>query len=290
MASHRDYLLSGYPHHRHRHGLLIRPLITPYLQSPARQKCQRTEAGERGNYWHADASAWCCYARCKIHEGVSWCLAWKWCSLRDDVAAGRRQFASKQSVDQCVKPPPPPAWIMQPPRLADAAERDYFTLRGWSLCKNNWKEPRSMLMSSTNELPISMGNSCNYCEQYTRASSGMMLVSKPGNHLNVCWFNFAVILHHHKFWLHRQFLLHSETKKWWVMVARCYCCRFVLNSKRLLSTSCNNKCSMTASSIFHGVIPDAFWSSRIVCVKIKQTLNNELKFHIVVIVNVCQVR
>jgi hypothetical protein len=28
-----------------------------------------------------------------------------------------------------VKPPPPPAWIMQPPRLADTAERDYFTLR-----------------------------------------------------------------------------------------------------------------------------------------------------------------
>ena len=37
-------------------------------------------------------------------------------ALRDDVAAGRRQFyASKQSVGQCVKPPPPPAWIMQPP-------------------------------------------------------------------------------------------------------------------------------------------------------------------------------
>ena len=36
-------------------------------------------------------------------------------ALRDDVAAGRRQFCtSKQSVDQCVKPPPP-AWIMQPP-------------------------------------------------------------------------------------------------------------------------------------------------------------------------------
>ena len=37
------------------HGLLIITVITPYLQSPARQKCQRTEA-ERGNYWHADAS------------------------------------------------------------------------------------------------------------------------------------------------------------------------------------------------------------------------------------------
>ena len=37
-------------------------------------------------------------------------------ALRDDVAAGRRPVCtSKQSVSQCVKPPPPPAWIMQPP-------------------------------------------------------------------------------------------------------------------------------------------------------------------------------
>ena len=35
---------------------------------------------------------------------------------------------SKQSVVS-VKPLPPPAWIMQPPRLADTAEWDYFTLR-----------------------------------------------------------------------------------------------------------------------------------------------------------------
>ena len=35
----------------------------------------------------------------------------------------------RKSVSQCVKPPPPPAWIMQPPRLADTFERDYFTLR-----------------------------------------------------------------------------------------------------------------------------------------------------------------
>ena len=39
-------------------------------------------------------------------------------ALRDDVAAGRRRHIVKQSVSQCVKPPPPPAWIMQPPRLA----------------------------------------------------------------------------------------------------------------------------------------------------------------------------
>ena len=51
-------------------------------------------------------------------------------ALRDDVAAGFVVgCTSKQSVDRCVKPPPPPAWIMQPPRLADTAERDYFTLQ-----------------------------------------------------------------------------------------------------------------------------------------------------------------
>ena len=37
-------------------------------------------------------------------------------------------FAHQSSLaGQCVKPPPPPAWIMQP-RLADTAEQDYFTL------------------------------------------------------------------------------------------------------------------------------------------------------------------
>ena len=51
-------------------------------------------------------------------------------ALRDDVAAGRRRLhIKKQSVSQCVKPSPPPAWIMQPSRLADTAERDYFTPR-----------------------------------------------------------------------------------------------------------------------------------------------------------------
>ena len=38
-------------------------VITPLPTKPSAQKCQRTEAGERGNYWHADASAWCCRAR-----------------------------------------------------------------------------------------------------------------------------------------------------------------------------------------------------------------------------------
>ena len=40
-------------------------------------------------------------------------------ALRDDAAAGRRRHTLSVSR---VKPPPPPAWIMQPPRLADTAE------------------------------------------------------------------------------------------------------------------------------------------------------------------------
>ena len=36
---------------------------------------------------------------------------------------------SKQSVSQCVKPPPPPADRRVSPDRADTAERDYFTLR-----------------------------------------------------------------------------------------------------------------------------------------------------------------
>ena len=87
------------------HGLLIITVITPLLQSPARQKCQRTEAGERGNYWPPNTSAWCCCARCKMRR-VSWCWSWKWCSAWW-CCRWSSSVASKQSVSQCVKPPPP---------------------------------------------------------------------------------------------------------------------------------------------------------------------------------------
>ena len=50
-------------------------------------------------------------------------------ALRDDVAAGRRRLHIKAVCQSVRAKPPPPAWIMQPPRLADTAERDYFTLR-----------------------------------------------------------------------------------------------------------------------------------------------------------------
>ena len=64
---------------------------------------------------------------------------------------------SKQSVSQCVKPPPPPAWIMQPPPwLADTMNGIISAARERliTLCKNNWKEPRSILMSSADRVAL----------------------------------------------------------------------------------------------------------------------------------------
>ena len=59
---------------------------------------------------------------------------------------------SKQSVSQCVKPPPPPAWIMQP-RLADTAERDYFTLRERLITMQKQLEgTQKLLMSSADRV------------------------------------------------------------------------------------------------------------------------------------------
>ena len=82
---------------------------------------------------------------------------------------------SKQSVSQCVKPPrrsgvdnaASPDWqtplngLFHPQREAD------------HYAKTTGRNPGRHINEQEIELPISMGNSCNYCEQYTRASSGV---------------------------------------------------------------------------------------------------------------------
>ena len=96
-------------------------------------------------------------------------------ALRDDVAAGRLPVAlSKQSVSQCVKPPPPPAWIMQPPPDWQTPLNGLFHPQREAdhHAKTTGRNPEVYYRRKEIELPISMGNSCNYCEQYTRASSG----------------------------------------------------------------------------------------------------------------------
>ena len=151
--SHRDYLRSGYLHHR-------LPVMggNHYRDNAITYKTQRDKKCEELKLANAAITDMQMRQRdvatldAKYTKELADAKAEN-DALRDDVAAGRRQFAHQAvSVDQCVKPPPP-AWIMQPPpRLADTAERDYFTLReGLITGKNNWKA-RSILMSGADRV------------------------------------------------------------------------------------------------------------------------------------------
>ena len=118
---------------------------------------------------------------------------------------------------------------------------------------------RSILMSSVAELPISMGNSCNYCE-HIRASSGDITFQliKPSNPFtNVCWVSVLTTFSAPpQILLHRCFLRSiPETKKWCVMVS------FGATAAGLFWTvnvcwahPVISRASAVASSIFHGVI------------------------------------
>ena len=79
-----------------------------------------------------------------------------------DVAAGRR-LLHIEAVCQSVCEATTASGVdnAASPRLADTAERDYFTLRERLITmQNNWKEPRSILMSSADRVAqASMGNS-----------------------------------------------------------------------------------------------------------------------------------
>ena len=64
----------------------------------------------------------------------------------DDVAAGRRRLHIKavcQSVREATTPPP--AWIMQLPRLADTAERNVSTRERLITMQNNWKRTQKYI-------------------------------------------------------------------------------------------------------------------------------------------------
>ena len=151
---HRDYSGSGYPPSSACHALKTITVITPLPTKPSATKMPENWSWRTRHYWHADASAWCCCcARCKIHEELADAKAEN-DALRDDAAAGRRRLHDNSPTGQCVKPPLPPAWIMQPPLTGRHRWTDYFTLRERliTMQENNWKEPRSILTSSVDRV------------------------------------------------------------------------------------------------------------------------------------------
>ena len=59
---------------------------------------------------------------------------------------------SKQSVSQCVKPPPPPAWTYSLPDWQTPLNGIISPRERLITMQNNWKEPRSILMSSADRV------------------------------------------------------------------------------------------------------------------------------------------
>ena len=161
-------------------------------------------------------------------------------ALHDDVAAGRRRLhQSSLSVSALNRTASgvdnqPPDWQTPLNGIISPSER------GWSLCKNNWKEPRSILMSDAMDAHID-GQLMQllWAIHALPAEYKCLKVIKPSNPFtNVCWVSVLTT-----FSAPPQILAASTTffcpiqkrrnDGWWFLW--CYCCRFVLNSKRLLS-------------------------------------------------------
>ena len=214
-------------------------------KAPARQKCQRAEAGERGNYWHANASAWCCCARCKIHEELADAKAEN-DALRDDVAAGRRRLHIK-AVCQSVREATTASGVdnAASPRLADTAERDYFTLKERLITMQKQLEGTQKYINEriADRVALIDGQLIQLLwaiHALPAEYKCKVIVNNPFT--NVCWVSvLRIFCAATNFGCIDDFLLPNSRNRemmgdgflW------CYCCRFVLNSKRLLSTSCN---------------------------------------------------
>ena len=126
--SHR-YLRSGYLHHRH-----LSWAVNHYRDNAITYKAQRDKNARELKLANAAITDMqmrqrdVCCARCKIPEELADAKAEN-DALRDDVAAGRRRLHIK-AVCQSVREATTASGVDNAaPRLADTAERDYFTLR-----------------------------------------------------------------------------------------------------------------------------------------------------------------
>ena len=133
------------------HGLLIITIDNAITYKTQRDKYQRTETGERGNYWHADASRWCYTLDTKyLKEELADAKAEN-DALRDDVAAGRRQLHIKAVCQSVREAHHYPAWIMQPPPTGRHRWTGLFhPQKRLITMQKQLEEPRSILMSSAN--------------------------------------------------------------------------------------------------------------------------------------------
>ena len=113
--SHRDYLTLWLSVHRLLYAWAVNHYRDNYITyKMTRQKCQRTEARAAAitdmQMRQRDVAA--LDAKYTKELAVLKLKMMLCVMMLPLVVVG---CTSKQSVSQCVKPPPPPAWIMQPP-------------------------------------------------------------------------------------------------------------------------------------------------------------------------------
>ena len=164
---------------------------------------------------------------------------------------------------------------MQPPRLADTAERDYFTLReAGSLCKQ-LEGTQKYINEQQIELPISMGNLMAIIVSNTHALPAeykCFKVIKPSNPFtNVCWVSVLTTFSAPPQILAASTVFLPNSRNEEMMgdgFLWCYCCRFVWTVNVCWAHPVISRASAVASSIFFMVLfLMLFVSRRIVCVE-----------------------
>ena len=94
-------------------------------------------------------------------------------ALRDDGAAGRRRLHIQEAVtvDPVHWPPPPPAWMMQPPRLANTTLSRIITPET-VICRQ-LEGTQYINEQGKIELPISLDAHPDISEQYALSSGSI---------------------------------------------------------------------------------------------------------------------
>ena len=150
--SHRDYFRSGYLHHR-----LPVMAVNHYRDNAITYKAQRDKNARELKLANAAITDMQMRQRdvaaldAKYTKELADAKAEN-DALRDDVAAGRRRLHIK-AVCQSVREATTASGVDNAAsRLADTAEWIISPSERLITCKNNWKEPRSILMSSADRV------------------------------------------------------------------------------------------------------------------------------------------
>ena len=200
----------------------------------------------------------------KLKMMPAWCCRWS-----SSVAHQRSLAVKKKVITRCGIMQPPPDWQTLLNGIISPSER------GWSLCKNNWKEPRSILMSSADRVAHIDGQLMQllWAIIITASAEYKCLKQKTEQLLYECLLGFCfnnIFCAATNFGCIDSFLrLIPETKKWWVMVSLwCYCRHLFWTVNVCWAHPVISRASVVASSIFFMVLfPMLFEVRRIVCVE-----------------------